>query len=99
MDPLNTPKGAKNQESENTAKIFSAKSVKQSRAKAAKSIRRASKISLLQAMQSAGQHALVALRGDKMVGFACFHDVGFRSYLSEMVVAESEQGHVKSFCL
>lgn len=45
------------------------------------------------ALQSAGKHALVALRGDRIVGFACFHDVGFRAYLSEMVVAESEQGN------
>ncbi|HBA83081.1 MAG TPA: hypothetical protein DCZ95_03210 [Verrucomicrobia bacterium] len=44
------------------------------------------------ALQSAGRYALVALREDKIVGFACFHDVGFRSYLSEMVVEESEQG-------
>ena len=45
-----------------------------------------------QALKSAGRHALVACRGKKIVGFACFHDVGFRAYLSEMVVDESEQG-------
>jgi predicted N-acetyltransferase YhbS len=44
------------------------------------------------ALQSAGELAVVALRKGKIVGFACFHDVGFRAYLSEMVVAESEQG-------
>ena len=44
------------------------------------------------ALESAGSLALVALRKDKIVGFACFHDVDFRAYLSEMVVAESEQG-------
>ena len=45
-----------------------------------------------QALKSAGRHALVACRGKKIVGFACFHDVGFRAYLSEMVVDKSEQG-------
>lgn len=45
-----------------------------------------------QALQSAGRLALVALRSGKIIGFACLHDVGFRAYLSEMVVAESEQG-------
>ena len=45
------------------------------------------------ALQSADKHALVASREDEIIGFACFHDVGFRAYLSEMVVAESEQGN------
>jgi predicted N-acetyltransferase YhbS len=44
------------------------------------------------ALESAGALALVASRKEKIVGFACFHDVGFRAYLSEMVVSESEQG-------
>jgi predicted N-acetyltransferase YhbS len=44
------------------------------------------------ALQSADTMALVALREDRIVGFACFHDVGFRAYLSEMVVRKSEQG-------
>ncbi|MBN1269554.1 MAG: GNAT family N-acetyltransferase [Kiritimatiellae bacterium] len=45
------------------------------------------------AMESAGATALVAVRHGKIIGFACFHDVGFRAYLSEMVIAESEQGN------
>ena len=33
------------------------------------------------AIESAGTLALVALQGDRIVGFSCFHDVGFRAYL------------------
>jgi len=44
------------------------------------------------AIESAGELALVALKNDKIVGFSCAHDTGFRAYLSKMVVAESEQG-------
>ena len=44
------------------------------------------------AIESAGTLALVALQKDRIVGFASFHDVGFRAYLSEMVVSEPEQG-------
>ncbi len=29
------------------------------------------------------------LKRDEVVGFVCFHDVGFRAYLSEIVVSES----------
>ena len=44
------------------------------------------------AIGSAGELAFVALKNDKVIGFSCIHDTGFRAYLSEMVVAESEQG-------
>ena len=47
---------------------------------------------MTRALRSAGQSALVAERDGELVGFACFHDVGFRAYLSEMVVRESERG-------
>ena len=39
------------------------------------------------ALASAGKLALVAIVNKALVGFACFHDVGFRAYLSEMAVA------------
>jgi GNAT superfamily N-acetyltransferase len=44
------------------------------------------------AIASAGDLALVAVRDERILGFACVHDVGFRAYLSEIVVAESERG-------
>lgn len=43
------------------------------------------------ALDSAAGLALVAVRGDVVVGFVCAHDVGFRAYLSELAVSESEQ--------
>ncbi|ETA67646.1 GNAT family N-acetyltransferase [Methanolobus sp. WCC1] len=36
-------------------------------------------------------NVLVAEENDTIIGFASFHDCGFRAYLSELVVAESEQ--------
>jgi len=43
------------------------------------------------AMSSAAGLALVALRGETLVGFVSAHDVGFRGYLSELAVSETEQ--------
>jgi GNAT superfamily N-acetyltransferase len=43
------------------------------------------------AIKSAGELALVAIVNKEIKGFACFHDVGFRSYLSEMAIAEKYQ--------
>jgi GNAT superfamily N-acetyltransferase len=43
------------------------------------------------ALASAGRLALVATVNKSLAGFACFHDVGFRAYLSEMAVAEKYQ--------
>jgi len=43
------------------------------------------------ALASAGKLALVAIVNKALAGFACFHDVGFRAYLSEMVIAERHQ--------
>lgn len=43
------------------------------------------------ALSSAGDLALVALRGGALVGFVCAHDFGFRAYLSELIVSEAEQ--------
>jgi len=44
------------------------------------------------ALKSAGDLALVAEKNKKVIGFASFHDCGFRAYLSEMIVIETEQG-------
>lgn len=43
------------------------------------------------ALKSAGELALVALVNKEIKGFACFHDMGFRAYLSEMAIAEEYQ--------
>ena len=43
------------------------------------------------ALKSAGELALVAIVNKKIIGFVCFHDVGFRAYLSEMAIAEKYQ--------
>ena len=43
------------------------------------------------ALASAGKLALVAIVNKSLAGFACFHDVGFRAYLSEMAIAERYQ--------
>jgi len=42
------------------------------------------------ALRSANDLAYVAAE-QRIIGFACAHDVGFRAYLSELVVAESWQ--------
>ena len=42
------------------------------------------------ALRSANDLAYVAIEQD-IIGFGCAHDVGFRAYLSELVVAESWQ--------
>jgi ribosomal protein S18 acetylase RimI-like enzyme len=44
-----------------------------------------------EALKSAGELALVATVNKEIKGFACFHDVGFRAYLSEMAIAEKYQ--------
>jgi GNAT superfamily N-acetyltransferase len=43
------------------------------------------------ALKSADEIALVAIVDNEIKGFACFHDVGFRAYLSEMAIAENYQ--------
>lgn len=43
------------------------------------------------AIASAAGLAFVAQGDDVIVGFACAHDIGFRAYLSELAVAESDQ--------
>jgi ribosomal protein S18 acetylase RimI-like enzyme len=43
------------------------------------------------ALSNAGSCALVVEKDDVIIGFASFHDCGFRAYLSEMIIAESEQ--------
>jgi ribosomal protein S18 acetylase RimI-like enzyme len=43
------------------------------------------------ALESAGELALVAIANQEIAGFICFHDAGFRAYLSEMAISESYQ--------
>lgn len=43
------------------------------------------------AVKSAGDLAVVAVLDDSVIGFASFHDTGFRAYLSEMEIAEKYQ--------
>jgi predicted N-acetyltransferase YhbS len=43
-------------------------------------------------VRSADGLAFVAVEEDRVVGFVCAHDVGFRGYLSELVVAEAARG-------
>jgi len=43
------------------------------------------------ALSNAGDCALVVERDEIIIGFASFHDCGFRAYLSEMIIAEPEQ--------
>lgn len=43
------------------------------------------------ALKSAGELALVAIVNKEIIGFACFHDMGFRAYLSEIAIAEKYQ--------
>ncbi len=43
------------------------------------------------ALINAGDCALVVEENGMIIGFASFHDCGFRAYLSEMIIAESEQ--------
>jgi ribosomal protein S18 acetylase RimI-like enzyme len=47
---------------------------------------------LERALGSAGTIALVHLDGGRIDGFVCAHDLGFRAYLSELVVSPSAQG-------
>lgn len=44
------------------------------------------------AIRSADGLALIWLEGDRLLGFACAHDVGFLAYLSLLAVAESARG-------
>jgi ribosomal protein S18 acetylase RimI-like enzyme len=43
------------------------------------------------ALGSSDDLAFVAVRNGAILGFACAHDVGFRGYLSELAVADSQQ--------
>lgn len=42
---------------------------------------------LAKGMESAGDLALVWAEEDSIAGFVCAHDLGFRAYLSELIVA------------
>ena len=41
---------------------------------------------------SAGTIALVHVEGEQVTGFVCAHDVGFRAYLSELLVSPAARG-------
>jgi GNAT superfamily N-acetyltransferase len=43
-------------------------------------------------LRSSETVALVCVEGERVIGFACGHDVGFRAYLSELVVLPAAQG-------
>ena len=47
---------------------------------------------LERALGSAETIALVHLDGETIDGFVCAHDLGFRAYLSELIVSPSAQG-------
>ena len=47
---------------------------------------------LLKGIETAGDLALVWADDTVVVGFACAHDVGFRAYLSELIVAQEARG-------
>ena len=44
------------------------------------------------AIESAGELALVWEEDTSIVGFVCIHDLGFRAYLSELIVARGVRG-------
>jgi ribosomal protein S18 acetylase RimI-like enzyme len=43
-------------------------------------------------IENAGELALVWADDTAIVGFACAHDLGFRAYLSELIVAQEARG-------
>jgi ribosomal protein S18 acetylase RimI-like enzyme len=47
---------------------------------------------LAQAVRAAGDLALVWEENGIILGFACAHDLGFRAYLSELVVSPAARG-------
>ena len=47
---------------------------------------------LARAIEAAGDLALVWEKGAGIAGFACAHDLGFRAYLSELIVAPGARG-------
>ncbi len=47
---------------------------------------------LRQALRSAGDLALVWEEDGQILAFACAHDLGFRGYLSELIVSSSARG-------
>ena len=42
-------------------------------------------------MRSSDGLSYVYVEGEKIIAFACAHDLGFRGYLSELVVADSHR--------
>lgn len=47
---------------------------------------------LARAIDSAGGMALIWEDSDEIIGFVCAHDLGFRAYLSELIVAKQARG-------
>jgi GNAT superfamily N-acetyltransferase len=47
---------------------------------------------LERALEAAAGLAFVYAAGEDIIGFVCGHDLGFRAYLSELVVAKAHKG-------
>jgi ribosomal protein S18 acetylase RimI-like enzyme len=47
---------------------------------------------LAKGIETAGDLALVWEEGASIAGFVCVHDLGFRAYLSELIVARDARG-------
>lgn len=47
---------------------------------------------LHRALESAEGLAFVYVAGEEIAGFVCGHDLGFRGYLSELIVAKARRG-------
>lgn len=45
------------------------------------------------ALEAAAGLAFVSIEGGKVVGFICGHDLGFRAYLSELIVSGPHKHH------
>jgi predicted N-acetyltransferase YhbS len=43
-------------------------------------------------LEAAAGLAFVHVAGEDIIGFACGHDLGFRAYLSELIVAKTHEG-------
>ena len=46
---------------------------------------------LERALKAAGGLAFVCVKGEKIIGFVCGHDLAFRAYLSELVVVKNHR--------
>jgi|SRR5262245_37091314 len=51
-----------------------------------------SDMTLARAVETAGDLALIWEENSSIAGFVCVHDLGFRAYLSELIVARGARG-------